>query len=159
MRYNLAFKILVVLFIVDSCKAFHIPHEPHLLTSNSPLDERHHIHHHINAVSEQDIHQMTKDELEFLYFKMYDSDNNDKLDGCEIMQSLFHWHIEGQDGVHANISTGTIRIFRSEELIILVDPILESRDKNMDGFISFSEYVLAEVSRVEQRNSENGQSV
>ncbi|CAL1271780.1 unnamed protein product [Larinioides sclopetarius] len=146
MGYDIAFKILVVLFVVDSYKPF--PFEQHFFNSNSPLDEVNHIHHHINAISVQDIHQRTRNELDFLYFRMYDSDRNDKLDGCEIIQSLFHWHEKEQYEKNANISIEAIRIFESEELASLVDPILESDDKNMDGFIDFSEYISAEARRL-----------
>lgn len=35
---------------------------------------------------------MSEQELQFHYFKMHDSDNNNKLDGCELIKSLIHWH-------------------------------------------------------------------
>lgn len=35
---------------------------------------------------------MTEQELQFHYFKMHDADNNNKLDGCELIKSLIHWH-------------------------------------------------------------------
>lgn len=35
---------------------------------------------------------MSEQELQFHYFKMNDADNNDKLDGCELIKSLIHWH-------------------------------------------------------------------
>lgn len=39
-----------------------------------------------------DTSQMTEQELQFHYFKMHDADNNNKLDGCELVKSLIHWH-------------------------------------------------------------------
>ncbi len=38
---------------------------------------------------------MSEQELQFHYFKMHDSDNNNKLDGCELVKSLIHWHGTG----------------------------------------------------------------
>lgn len=39
-----------------------------------------------------DTSKMSEAELQFHYFKMHDSDNNNKLDGCELIKSLIHWH-------------------------------------------------------------------
>ena len=39
-----------------------------------------------------DTSQMTDQELQFHYFKMHDTDGNNKLDGCELVKSLVHWH-------------------------------------------------------------------
>lgn len=39
-----------------------------------------------------DTNKMTEQELQFHYFKMHDADNNNKLDGCELIKSLIHWH-------------------------------------------------------------------
>lgn len=35
---------------------------------------------------------MSEEELQFHYFKMHDNDNNNKLDGSELIKSLIHWH-------------------------------------------------------------------
>lgn len=45
---------------------------------------------HLNA--NIDTSKMTEQELQFHYFKMHDADNNNKLDGCELIKSLIHWH-------------------------------------------------------------------
>lgn len=39
-----------------------------------------------------DTSNMSEQELQFHYFKMHDADNNNKLDGCELIKSLIHWH-------------------------------------------------------------------
>lgn len=41
-----------------------------------------------------DTSKMSEQELQFHYFKMHDADNNNKLDGCELIKSLIHWHGE-----------------------------------------------------------------
>ena len=41
-----------------------------------------------------DTSSMSEQELQFHYFKMHDSDGNNKLDGCELVKSLIHWHGE-----------------------------------------------------------------
>lgn len=35
---------------------------------------------------------MSEEELQFHYFKMHDNDNNNMLDGSELIKSLIHWH-------------------------------------------------------------------
>lgn len=35
---------------------------------------------------------MTEEELEFHYFKLHDYDNNNKLDGVEIVKAITHFH-------------------------------------------------------------------
>lgn len=39
-----------------------------------------------------DTSKMSEQELQFHYFKMHDNDNNNKLDGSELIKSLIHWH-------------------------------------------------------------------
>ena len=39
-----------------------------------------------------DTSNMSEQELQFHYFKMHDADGNGKLDGCELVKSLIHWH-------------------------------------------------------------------
>ena len=39
-----------------------------------------------------DTSNMSEQELQFHYFKMHDTDGNNKLDGCELVKSLIHWH-------------------------------------------------------------------
>ena len=41
-----------------------------------------------------DTSKMTEQELQFHYFKMHDTDGNNKLDGLELVKSLIHRHDE-----------------------------------------------------------------
>lgn len=52
--------------------------------------EKEHIAEHMDVPI--DTSKMTDQELQFHYFKMHDADNNNKLDGCELIKSLIHWH-------------------------------------------------------------------
>lgn len=64
-----------------------------LLHDSAKIHDRKHIGEHLHgAVNEQDLSKMTEEELQFHYFKMHDSDNNNKLDGSELIKSLIHWH-------------------------------------------------------------------
>jgi Ca2+-binding EF-hand superfamily protein len=90
-----------------------------------------------------DTSKMSEQELQFHYFKMHDSDGNDKLDGCELVKSLIHWH----DASNHDPKAGPVpdaKIFKDAELINMIDPILEADDRNKDGFIDYPEFIAAQ---------------
>jgi multiple coagulation factor deficiency protein 2 len=62
-----------------------------VLHTGNLQEEREHIAEHME-VPNIDTSKMSEQELQFHYFKMHDSDNNNKLDGCELIKSLIHWH-------------------------------------------------------------------
>lgn len=64
-----------------------------MLHDSAKIHDRKHIGEHLHgAVNEQDLSKMSEEELQFHYFKMHDNDNNNKLDGTELIKSLIHWH-------------------------------------------------------------------
>lgn len=82
-----------------------------------------------------DTSKMTDQELQFHYFKMHDADNNNKLDGCELIKSLIHWH-----GVE-EASRPEERSYSDEEISKLVDNVLKNMDMNGDGWITYPEFL------------------
>lgn len=86
-----------------------------------------------------DTSKMTDQELQFHYFKMHDADNNNMLDGCELIKSLIHWHEQGKKG-----HTAPDKLFTDDELINLIDPILSMDDIDQDGFINYPEFIRAQ---------------
>ena len=91
-----------------------------------------------------DTSQMTEQELQFHYFKMHDTDGNNKLDGLELVKSLIHWHDEANHDPKSGQPKPEPKIFLDEELKNMIDPILESDDKNKDGFIDYPEFIAAQ---------------
>lgn len=89
-----------------------------------------------------DFDKMSAEELKFHYFKVHDVEGNDKLDGCELVQSLLHFHVEESSdyGVQP-------RSLSDVELSTLVDSVLLTDDKNLDGFIDYSEFVSGQISK------------
>merc|ERR1712013_686695 len=87
---------------------------------------------------------MSEQELQFHYFKMHDSDGNNKLDGLELVKSLIHWHDEANHDPKSGQPVPEQKIFLDEELKNMIDPILDSDDKNKDGFIDYPEFVAAQ---------------
>lgn len=65
-----------------------------------------------------DTSKMSDQELQFHYFKMHDADNNNKLDGSELIKSLIHWH--GKRSVHQYaVSIFFIQTNLNDELFLL----------------------------------------
>ncbi|XP_023017011.2 uncharacterized protein isoform X2 [Leptinotarsa decemlineata] len=98
-----------------------------ILNAANVVQEAQHIAEHMDVP--MDTSKMTEQELQFHYFKMHDADNNNKLDGCELIKSLIHWH----DGKEADS-------MNDEELAKFVDPLLQDIDLDHDGFITYIEY-------------------
>lgn len=142
-----------------------------------------------------DTSKMTEQELQFHYFKMHDADNNNKLDGCELIKSLIHWHgkftrffmftvyliffkcyiyffhkitqlhmqryvvcrfvcfcqclwsvfsLLTEQGSKEKQGQIEEKIFRDDELVNLIDPILNVDDANKDGYIDYPEFIRAQ---------------
>jgi len=91
-----------------------------------------------------DTSNMSEQELQFHYFKMHDSDGNNKLDGLELVKSLIHWHDSANHDPKSGQPVPEPKIFKDEELRSMIDPILESDDKNKDGFIDYPEFIAAQ---------------
>ncbi|XP_052902269.1 putative cyclin-dependent serine/threonine-protein kinase DDB_G0272797/DDB_G0274007 isoform X2 [Anopheles moucheti] len=117
-----------------------------VLHTGNLQQEKQHIAEHMEVPI--DTSKMSEQELQFHYFKMHDSDNNNKLDGCELIKSLIHWHdnkdehhqdgekpSEGPDDLHNDGHP-----YDDATLQSLVDPIMEMMDKDHDGFITYTEY-------------------
>ncbi|XP_048003121.1 nuclear transcription factor Y subunit beta isoform X2 [Leguminivora glycinivorella] len=117
--------------------------EPQLLNAANIQHEREHIQEHMDVPI--DTSKMSEQELQFHYFKMHDADNNNKLDGCELIKSLIHWHEQGskQQPQPGSPPAGE-KIFGDDELVNLIDPILNMDDHNRDGYIDYPEFIRAQ---------------
>ncbi|XP_019530654.2 G-box-binding factor isoform X2 [Aedes albopictus] len=113
-----------------------------VLNANNIQQEKAHIAEHMDVPI--DTSKMSEQELQFHYFKMHDSDNNNKLDGCELIKSLIHWHEESKNQEQTGQPGHQDKIFSNDELSALIDPILSSDDHNRDGFIDYPEFVRAQ---------------
>ncbi|XP_052902271.1 putative cyclin-dependent serine/threonine-protein kinase DDB_G0272797/DDB_G0274007 isoform X4 [Anopheles moucheti] len=113
-----------------------------VLHTGNLQQEKQHIAEHMEVPI--DTSKMSEQELQFHYFKMHDSDNNNKLDGCELIKSLIHWH-EKDTGVgdhqHEPIA------YTDEPLSGIVDAVMKNMDRNNDGVVDWPEYVLSSSRR------------
>ncbi|XP_047039852.1 vacuolar protein-sorting-associated protein 36 isoform X2 [Helicoverpa zea] len=107
--------------------------DPQLLNPANIAQERDHIQEHMEVPI--DTSKMSEQELQFHYFKMHDADNNNKLDGCELIKSLIHWH--GQvDKNHQS--------YTDEQLEQLLEHVFKHTDINKDGYIDYLEYRISD---------------
>jgi len=140
-----------------------VPQQPHLqaqqmvqpgqniLHDSGRIHDKAHLKEHIGTLDEEQLSKMSEEELQFHYFKLHDNDNNNKLDGCELIKSLIHWHVEEHKHLQATGAAtnpqGTTKIFTDAELAGMIDPILGMDDKNMDGYIDYPEFIAAQKAR------------
>uniref|UniRef100_A0A2M4A9I6 Protein with signal anchor n=1 Tax=Anopheles triannulatus TaxID=58253 RepID=A0A2M4A9I6_9DIPT len=132
------------------------PHGDHgqqqVLHTGNLQQEKQHIAEHMDVPI--DTSKMSEQELQFHYFKMHDSDNNNKLDGCELIKSLIHWHEQGKAQENSGQPQHEEKIFSNDELASLIDPILNSDDHNQDGFIDYPEFVHAQNKAAQQQQEQ-----
>lgn len=126
-----------------------VPHSHHgghapqqILNAAHIAQEKDHIKEHMEVPI--DTSNMSEQELQFHYFKMHDADNNNKLDGCELIKSLIHWHEQGHADPNQAVPQEKGKVFKDDELVALIDPILSMDDSNGDGFIDYPEFVRAQ---------------
>jgi multiple coagulation factor deficiency protein 2 len=108
-------------------------------------------------VNHKDVSEMSDEEKSFYYFKIHDSDNNEHLDGLEMIKAAIHRHgnFELQDELtHVTSKFISLFIFKSIEIILIsgvVDEFLLFADLNQDGFLNYAEYVRAMNSSQEDK--------
>ncbi|XP_058057927.1 G-box-binding factor isoform X3 [Anopheles bellator] len=110
-----------------------------VLHTGNLQQEKQHIAEHMDVPI--DTSKMSEQELQFHYFKMHDSDNNNKLDGCELIKSLIHWHADDT----AVPSTPPTPEYTDQQLEDIVDSVLRMMDINGDGYVDYTEYRLSGV--------------
>jgi len=77
--------------------------------------------------------EMSQEELQFHYFKLHDSNNDNLLDGWELMFALNHDHKDANEK----------KSMSDQEISDLLDPIFREDDKDQDGFISYAEFMAS----------------
>ena len=81
------------------------------------------------------VNEMTRDERQFYYFKSADTDDDDHLDGLEILQTMIKF-----DQEDAEFHGKPFEHRSDEEWIRQLDKAMAAQDLNDDGKISFGEF-------------------
>ena len=85
--------------------------------------------------SKKPIKEMSRDERQFFYFKQADTDDNDRLDGLEMLQTMVKFELEDAD-----FNGQPFKPKADTEWISQIDRALEVQDKNNDGMVDFFEF-------------------
>jgi len=132
--------------------------QPHLQPGQNPMhdkafvQDKAHIQEHLDGVTNKRPEDMNEQELQFHYFKLHDTDTNNKLDGLELIHAITHYH-----GGEVPTPEGTPRVLTDSELSMTVDAILLDDDKNNDGFIDYSEFATSQTRNQGPNNGNNAQ--
>lgn len=84
---------------------------------------------------------------EFLSFKAHDYDNNDKIDGLELMALILTEKVGGhqQDALSPEATAQQMQLGSQ-----IIDRLLDEEDLNRDGFLDFNEYSNARARLAEK---------
>ena len=99
-----------------------------------------HIKEHLKDEIDVKDENLNDEDLQFHYFKLHDSDNNNKLDGIELTNALTHYHDD------ENSKGGQQKSYSDDEIASMIDQILEEDDKDKDGYIDYAEFAASQKS-------------
>ncbi|UJR25169.1 hypothetical protein I4U23_006525 [Adineta vaga] len=121
------------------------PGQPHVARKMEDyVHDMDHIRHDLEGQINKPKEQMTPEEQNFYYFKLHDTNNDNRLDGLEIVAAFDHVHQEENTNNSTTVQPPTPHErLADEELIRLVDDILKEEDRDRDGYISYEEFKRA----------------
>jgi len=142
----LCFLLILQLFTYQVPAHTHDNGEKH-----SPLEADGAEHHkdELGKFSGKDPADMSPDELQFYYFKQHDFDNNDMLDGIELIQAMVGYEkmdIEDRGG-----RSDDYPMMDEEQFIKMVESVLKFEDLNNDGMVNWHEYKIAQDKKKKMR--------
>jgi hypothetical protein len=112
--------------------------------------DKDHIQEHLRDLTNVSIEDMSSEELQFHYFKLHDYDNNNMLDGLELVAALTHFEDsnshqddEAQDD-NQEKEEDIANTYSDEDIISMVDQVLDQEDANKDGLVSYAEFRQAQ---------------
>lgn len=90
--------------------------------------------------SEVAVENMTEEERDFHYFTVHDYDNNNFLDGLEVLKAVNHV-IEEEEEEKVGEEGENVREKQFALLVEMIDKVLEQDDTDKDGRLSYSEFM------------------
>ncbi|XP_046644557.1 multiple coagulation factor deficiency protein 2 homolog isoform X1 [Daphnia pulicaria] len=140
----------------------HVPQRQESGPVQSVLQDKKLIHDHEHlkedlkdVYTEEEIFKMTTDEIEFHYFKLHDYDDNNLLDGIEIMAAISHIVPHDPDldlgrQPEGNVLTAEQQLRlkaaqqskadQIEHFTRMIDKMIQDSDNDKDGFVNYQEY-------------------
>ncbi|ELU08646.1 hypothetical protein CAPTEDRAFT_188500 [Capitella teleta] len=102
---------------------------------------------HLAETVDMDVDVMSDQELSFLYFRSHDLDQNNRMDGLEILKAMEHTstHRIGPEKLVKSFNLDTEEGQRRWQTIYdgfvdRIDMVLQEADKNDDGYLSYPEF-------------------
>ncbi|CAH1734240.1 unnamed protein product [Chironomus riparius] len=152
---------LSILLLVVEINAKHGPHHPRNSYVVKRETRKQEFNEHLNShdkehlaedltgmhVKHKEISEMSDDEKSFYYFKIHDTDNNNNLDGLEMIKAALHRH--GESNSQDELS----------HITSVVDEFLDFADLDKNGFLNYAEYVKAMNASNEDKYEEPPQSI
>ncbi|CAF0855472.1 unnamed protein product [Rotaria sp. Silwood1] len=117
--------------------------QPHISRKmEDHVDDINHIRKDLQGQINKPTEHLTAEEKKFYYFKLHDTNNDNRLDGLEVMAAFKHEHqdeelYDSNIDEHNNIKPESVS---DEELINIIDDILKEEDLDNDGYISYEEF-------------------
>ncbi|XP_053696734.1 multiple coagulation factor deficiency protein 2 homolog [Sabethes cyaneus] len=91
------------------------------------------------SIGEEELAKMSDEEKNFYFFKLHDSDNNDHLDGLEILHAATH-HSDGH--VH-KLERDNENESSENSVIDVIDDFIAYADLDQNGLLTYPEYMKA----------------
>lgn len=112
----------------------------------------------------KNVSEMSDEEKSFYYFKIHDTDNNNNLDGLEMIKAALHRH--GSDNEQADedeLVHITSQYFEAflyflscfKIFLDVVDEFLLFADLNKNGFLNYAEYKMAMTASSNEEKEES----
>lgn len=84
---------------------------------------------------------MTEDEKNFYYFKLHDLDNNNNLDGLEMLNAATHHKHDDSHQLDEIENPSDNDSFL--HIVEVIDDFIEYADLDSDGYLNYPEYIRA----------------
>jgi len=135
------------------------PPRDNKLRDKTHTQNQQHVKEHLEGRVQMDQSQMSEEELQFHYFKLHDYDNNNRLDGIELISAVTHFHDDPEDILDMDLqdlsetdpkekddegSVHRVNTLPDTEIEQIVDNIMRDEDRNNDGYIDYSEFVRSQ---------------
>jgi len=125
-----SFLILSVVGRLDRIRRPFELHDSDFFDPDSPVNKIH-LKEDLEGVIDANVNEMRPEDMRFHYFREHDTNNDNMLDGNELLTSILHHH-DNED--HYDVTT------RLKDAVTFVDRVLR-KDTDGDGMLSFQEYV------------------
>ncbi|XP_063706597.1 multiple coagulation factor deficiency protein 2 homolog [Culicoides brevitarsis] len=142
MQELLSFLVFLQITAVCVARGPHHPKNSHmkLKTDKHFHHEKEHIQEDLTQFTNKKITDMTEDEKNFYYFKLHDLDDNNHLDGLEMLNAATH---HKHDGIKKLQEKSENEEDGLNHIIEVIDDFIDFADLDKNGLLNYPEYIRA----------------